>query len=185
MTNSCSKVLWLHWPKPVEIVIFNFLSPQGKVLLKSWKNETLLLLSFVQKTLVPFPFMCHKAHVPLPNSDCCFDLFCHRSWFLMFHRSNFCVWQKKQICGGQNSLWFVCIIFLYSCTAFNSAHLNIAPVTSVILSSPVMQNHTLHLQQNSLYLGCIVSNSTPGLKFSFIYKLDVPWTIFPFAWQVY
>lgn len=184
MTDSCSEIVWLRWPKPVETVIFNFLSTKGKILLKSWENENLLLASFVQKTFVPFPFMCHKTHYlcqtqTVVSTRSVTEVSSSCSIAAIF------AWQKKQICGGQNSLWFVCIAFLYSCTAFNSAHLNIAPVTSIIFSSPVMQNHTLHLQQNSLRLGCIVSNSTPGLKFLFIYKQDVPWTIFPFAWQAY
>lgn len=38
-----------------------FPSTQGKRLLKSWKNEAFLLLSFVQKIVVPFPFECHLA----------------------------------------------------------------------------------------------------------------------------
>lgn len=69
----------------------------------------------------------------------------------------------------------LCISFSSILTLLSTAHLNIAPVIPIIFSSPVMQNHTLHLQQSQsfswLYSLHTFFNSTLSLNFLFSYNL--------------
>lgn len=167
-----------HW----KLLSWSFLQHKEKkplkILLKSWKMKLFFSSVFLQKIFVSFPFTCHKActfaklrlffqligsqklvpHVPSQQ-------FLLGTKAIYLWRTEFTV-----ICVYNFPLFLHC--FQLGSFKYSSCHTHHFQFTCYAKPHIPTEQPLLH----SLY-----RFSTLGLKSLFIYKLDVPWTVFPVA----
>lgn len=172
MTNFCLEHLWLHWLKTLETVILKFPSTQGENPSEVLENETFLLLSFGQKTFVPFPFMCHKA--------CTFAKLRLLFWLIRSQKIVPHVLRKqfllvtKEIDLRRTEFTLICVyhfpLFLhcFQLSSFKQSSCH----THYFQFTRYAEPHTP--PPTELWLHSLYKFSTPGPKSLFIYKLDVP-----------
>lgn len=138
----------MHWPKVGEIVIFKFSFHTRKNPSEVLENKTFLLLSLVQKTCI-----CSSSF-HAPQGMCLCQPQTVVSTLSVTEVSSSCAAATICACGrrirsAEDRIHCdLCISFSSILTLLSTAHLNIAPVISIIFSSPAKQNHTLHLQQS-------------------------------------